>query len=63
VSDADIVVTLMTRPDLQLTSNTDGVETTLCSVGLSDADSVDPERLRHYSVMTLNSVSDPPTCL
>ena len=59
VSDADIVVTLMTRPDLQLVSNTVRVETSLCSVELSDADSVDPERrCPYYSIRTLNSVSD-----
>ena len=59
MSDVAVVVTLIIRPDLQLVSNTVRVETSLCSVRLSDADSVDPEkRCPYYSIMTLNSVSD-----
>jgi len=59
MSDAAIVVTLMTRPELQPVLSTARLETSLFSVRLSDADSVDPERsCPFYSIITLFSISD-----
>lgn len=59
MSNAGIVATLMTLPDLQLVSNTVRVEASLCSVRLSDADPIDPERrCNFYLIITLFSISD-----